>query len=246
MNNEEVLGLVLKYGGNVNKVTDEGSILHVAIRSDCTNTIYHIINFEHDFDYTLKDEDGVNVLFLCVSSSDAHTFNLLLKKFTDDVANRKAYSNLLNEKNKRGNTLLHELTLDKNYPLLSVLEANKDILGIDLNAKNRNGLTYIELKDKIAKEENYKKYKKAQKVEEERLVRRQKKEELKIEELKMKENERLLEQKLKEKEEEELVKLEQHNNMRKFYCIAFVILFMVALYLFIKVKIETKREYLFN
>lgn len=98
----------------------------------------------------------------------------------------------------------------------------------------------------MLEEETALKIKKTQKLDEDRLIRRQKKEELKLEEITMKETEMLIEKKLKEKEEQEIAKLETHDNMKKFYCIAFVVLFLVMLYMFIKIKIESKQEYLFN
>lgn len=141
------MGLVLKYGGDVNKTTTEGSLIHIAIKSDASNIVRYIINLEPKFEYRTKDKEGNNVLFACSEHNDAHSFNLLINKFIEDIeTNGKSYADLLNEKNKKGNSILHELTIKKNYPLVSVLESKSDVLGVDLNAKDRSGLTYNVIK----------------------------------------------------------------------------------------------------
>lgn len=138
---------VLKYGGDVNKTNEEGSILHVAIKSTSTNLITYIINTHQNFDYRLKDKSGQNILFACVEHSDAHTFNLLINKLLENSSTQQlSYAELLNEKNKKGNGLLHELTLKKDQPLIVVLESKAQMLGVDLDIKDKSGLTYTQLK----------------------------------------------------------------------------------------------------
>lgn len=51
---------------------------------------------------------------------------------------------------------------------------------------------------------------------------------------------------MKREAEIEMRQMEQSEKMRKFYCVAFVFIAMVLMYLFIKVKIESNREYIFE
>lgn len=62
---------------------------------------------------------------------------------------------------------------------------------------------------------------------------------------KRKKIDQLLSQKVEEKNLELVFKEHESTDRRKFYCITFLVIFCVALYFFIKLKIESKRDYIF-
>ncbi len=60
--NSTIIQLVLKYGKNPNISNEDGSILHIAINNDNERVSEYIIDRVRDFDFSIKDEENINVI----------------------------------------------------------------------------------------------------------------------------------------------------------------------------------------
>lgn len=83
------------------------------------------------------------------------------------------------------------------------------------------------------------------KTEEEKLHKREIKRTENLMAVKRKELEDNAARKMEARNLEALIEERQSIDLRKFYCVFFIILFCVGLYFFIKLRIESKRDYIF-
>ena len=146
--------MVLRYGGNANISTKKGSIFHIALKLDNDVVMNYILDNIRDFDYSIKDETGENVL---QKLTDSHNVNIAIKLLETLKANREKEETRKKEEGQRvnlgtlfgklknGNYVLHECVLKNNQRLLENLLKDKEIFGIDPEVKNKAGFTFLEL-----------------------------------------------------------------------------------------------------
>ncbi len=138
--------VLMKHGGTINKVNEEGSILHTAISFDSINIIQLILDEYKDFDYSILNNHQETVFHYCVAAEDDNTLKMLLEKVIEKVKEEDdSLCKILNIKNFLGNTLLHELVLRKKEHMLEFILNNNAYLNIDLKETDKEGLTYSDL-----------------------------------------------------------------------------------------------------
>lgn len=148
-----MIGMILRYGGNPNITTKKGSIFHIALNRDNDVVMNYILDNIKEFDYSIKDEKGENVL---QKLTDSHNVNLAIKLLDILKANhikeeqqkseeQKIDLKKLLGKLKNRNWILHECVLKNNQRFLESLLKDKELFGIDSDARNAEGLTYTEL-----------------------------------------------------------------------------------------------------
>lgn len=141
-----MLEFLVKHGANAYEVVQKRNVhqryynydaLSLAIKYGRDETILFLLdNFNYDVN---KRVDGKNYLHLIVSSSTklkAKTFETLLSKMNVNV----------NEKDSKGNTLLHNAVLSANEYYIKFLGSLEQI---KVNTTNKDNLTALQLAEKL-------------------------------------------------------------------------------------------------
>ena len=242
---EDILRLLIKYGGDFNVSNEEGGILHVAIREDSFRVLNYVLEELKDFDFFLKDDDDFSILFVCLEMKNFVFLQKILEKFLqlfeqDEEEVKNKIWDLMNESDINGDFLWHRLAVFE-HPLLNFLKSKRDLFKLKLEKKNKKGQTYEDILNLNEENKKKKDLKKIAFKEGNKIKRIQRKEQQNLEDEEKRQNDLLLKQKILEQEKEKLIKIKEEQTMRKFYCIAFIFIFIIAMYFYIKVRIENKR-----
>jgi len=223
-----------------NAVSKNGGAFHLAIIGDHDDTINYLL--EKKIDFNLRDHNQNTCLHLSLLIKNFNVFKLILDFILNasylDVEEKKKIFSAVNDE---GNNILHELAYAQSSQLSTFIEKNNDKIGIDLELKNKQEYTYLEVRSNIIKlkkerEEMEKKKREAIREEKIRLERERKLEE---ENRKKKEDNFIREE---EKREEFRLKILGYRNY--IFVGVFAVLLLV-LYIALDMKVKSKKREIF-
>jgi hypothetical protein len=140
--------------------------------------------------------------------------------------------------NDEGNNILHELAYAQSSQLSTFIEKNNDRIGIDLEIKNKQGYTYLEVRSNIIK---------LKKEREE--MEKKKREAIREEKIKI-EKEKKMEDENRKKREEDFIKEEEKREefrlkilgYRNYIFVGVFAILMLVLYIALDMKVKSKKR----
>lgn len=222
---------------NWNETSKNGGPLQMAILGDQEDLISYLL--EKKIDLSILDVNQNTALHLSLQLKNFNVFKTISDfiKTSNDLKEdqKKAIMSAINDE---GNTILHELAYAQSSVLTDYIVKNNNIFGVDLNLKNKQNYTYLEVQKNIIqikkdKEEMEKKKREMIRQEKERVAAEKKKEDE-------------LRRQLDEKEFEEEEKRQQFRlkilSYRNYIFLTVFVLFMVVLYFLLDSKIKNKKK----
>ena len=149
----ELLQTLLPKVKNINAVNAKGeSALTQAVKGSSAEIVSFLLS--KGADINVKDTKGNNLAFYLVDSFRSSGEPSQKDDFGDKLAVLKSKGINFATPQKDGNTVLHTAVIKNNINLLKKLEG----LNIDLNAKNKEGLTALHKAAMVAKDDAILKY----------------------------------------------------------------------------------------
>lgn len=221
---------------SINKeISKNGGGLHHAIIGQQDDVITCVL--ELNIDIGITDSDRNSVLHLAIIEKQMNQFKQIVDYLIENKSiEKEEKKRILNMQNRSGNTLLHEAALSQSDILIQILQKLPVEYCIDESIKNKEGFTFIEVKDNVAKnEENQRLHQKLLKEE----VKKQKEEykKMKLEEEQKIQRQKNEYQKKMESQEEFGRKLIQYRGV-----IFFIIFCLFMGLLFIALNNSTKKK----
>ena len=147
------LALLVERGANVNALSwQEGTPLHLAIKEEAfQNARYLLSQRAQRLDFRLCDAVQNTIIHDLIFLRQRELWDLLMEQVS--ALDSAAVREIANQKNRDGNKILHEAAMVSNVDgyFLEFITLNKDFLQVDLNEKNKEGLTYREVQEKYEK-----------------------------------------------------------------------------------------------
>jgi ankyrin repeat protein len=149
----DVLQTLLTKVKNINAVNTKGeSALTQAVKGSSTEVVSLLLS--KGADVNTKDKNGNNLAFYLVDSFRASGETPQKDDFTEKLTLLKSKGINFAEPQKDGNTVFHTAVIKNNINLLKKLEG----LNVDINAKNKEGLTALHKAAMVAKDDSVLKY----------------------------------------------------------------------------------------
>ena len=119
------MSLLLKYGGDENITTKEGTVLHAALKADNELVAAFLIERPNQqLNFAIEDSDGDNVLFYSARLGANNIINMILTRAIAEAQagnGSSAVIELLNKRHRKGDQIIHMLTRQKNMPILNFI-----------------------------------------------------------------------------------------------------------------------------
>lgn len=221
---------------NWNESSKSGGPLHMAIIGDQEDVVNYLL--EKKVDFNIKDHNQNIALHLALQLKNFNVFKLILDFIKSSsfltIEEKKAIFSAVNDED---NTILHELAYAQSSHLTDYIVKNNEVFGVDLQKKNKQNYTYVEVQKNIVqikkdREEMEKKKREMIRQEKERIAEEIRQEN---ERRKKMEEQMLLEE---EKQQEFRMKLLGYRN---YIFLGTFVLFMVVLYFLLDSKIKNKK-----
>ncbi|GMY21926.1 protein ACCELERATED CELL DEATH 6-like [Fagus crenata] len=135
MDNEKCVKLLLEYDNSIAYVkNNEGlSVLHIAAKEGNVKVMKELITTS-PYIYELLDNRGRTALHAAVESGEHEAVSFFM--------NRPEFEVLINEQDEEGNTPIHLAAIKGHDKVVSILKEGR---GLDLNAKNKDGFTIMDI-----------------------------------------------------------------------------------------------------
>lgn len=248
VSNPEILKTVLKWGGNINRRSQDGSLAHLAIMNDQEGVVRFLLG-ESETDLTAKSRAGIGLVELCIMIKNSRYLQMVVQSLVDRQ-NKRGLSPEEKEaicfKDENGKGILHQLAEQGMTTMSGFILRHAPELGIDENLKDANGRTFrdiLELQKTKAGLLRRKKDKLKQLRQDLKQKRKAEKEQEKQDAIRREEE---MEKVLKRQKVENIKRELDQRNRNGFFFVVCLVLFFVLAYLFIKFKIEYKSDYLID
>eukprot|EP00347_Sterkiella_histriomuscorum_P006755 403351555 len=251
LNNQvDNIQVLTKYDGDINKVTDQGTALHMACSQDHTELVDYLL--KQDIKVELQDSKGETALHICAINGSNNSLITIINHFialieeseesqAEQISNR--FKSLLNMQNSLGNTVLHECALNERQILTQKL---RRLSLIDDQLKNNEDKTALDIENTIKDEQFRDQIEKQKQITESKLRKKRIQEEKAlIQDLQRKEEEELIEKERQEAKKQQ--KKGTHNpaaeaqRFRMFALLAFF-LFLLAAYFILDFIAKSKEK----
>lgn len=110
---------ILKCGNKRSLKTEEGTLVHIAMGALNEPIVNYLIENDQGINWTAKNENGENVIFLALSKKFESIFQKIVEHLK--IKDIKSLKLLINETNNKGNHILHELAHSDNNSLIDFL-----------------------------------------------------------------------------------------------------------------------------
>jgi len=240
-NSKEILKLLLKAGADINYKSEDGTALHIATRENNDDIAFFLME-NPKLNFLEIDEDGNTFLHIAIMFGAYNIFQKFFTDYDNGLYKEVNITELVNHANNDGNTILHLAELEQKSTVADFLRKNAEKYGLNLNAKNKEGMTADDCREshkiRQQKEEEMKKIEKEE-LAEARKARKEEREQLA-------EERRKQEEMLKKKQEEERLRLQAEMKKKEekktwIFVLAFVGI-IALMYLFMEYAIAKKKE----
>ncbi|GMY21921.1 protein ACCELERATED CELL DEATH 6-like [Fagus crenata] len=134
MGNEKFVKLLLKHDNIAYVKNKEGlSALHIAAKEGNVKVMKELITTS-PYIYELLDNKGQTALHAAVESGEHEAIRFFME--------RPEFEVLINDQDEKGNTPIHLAALNRHDRVVSILKKGR---GLDLNAKNKDGFTIMDI-----------------------------------------------------------------------------------------------------
>lgn len=134
------------------EISKNGGGLHHALIGQQDEVITCLL--DQNIDIGIVDSDRNTALHLAIIEKQMNQFKQILDHLVEHkTLDKDQKKKILNMQNRNGNTLLHEVSSSKADILIQILKKLSTELAIDETVKNKEGYTYLEVKDNVAKDE---------------------------------------------------------------------------------------------
>jgi hypothetical protein len=135
--------LILKYGGDPNISTKEGTSMHVAIKNDNEQVAIYLIEHANNLDLNIENAEGDNVLFYAVKLKANNIFTAILERAVKkpDLQQSAETIKVLNKIHRNGDHIVHQIAREMNVPLHNYIRNNHAFFNINMDIVNRENKT---------------------------------------------------------------------------------------------------------
>jgi hypothetical protein len=141
------MGLLLKYEGDPNISTKEGTPMHIIIKTDNEQVALYLLDHAKDLDPTIENAEGDNVLFFAARLKANNIFTSILERAIRKpelpLADRAIKA--LNKIHRNGDHVIHHISREMNVPLYNFLKNHYADLKVDLGIANRDKMTALDI-----------------------------------------------------------------------------------------------------
>lgn len=220
-----------------NSTSKNGGAFHLAIIGDQDDTITYLLDKKINFN--LRDHNQNTCLHLALQIKNFNIFKLILDFILNaSYLNESEKKEIFSAVNDEGNTILHELAYAQSSQLTNYIVKNNGQIGIDLDLKNKQNYTYVEVQSNIIR---------LKKEREE--MEKKKREAIREEKIKMEQERKLAEEERKKREEEFYREEERREEFRlkilgyrNYIFLGAFAFMMVVLYIALDMKVKSKRK----
>ena len=135
--------LLLKYGGDPNIATKEGTPMHIIVKTDNEQVAVYLLDHVKNLDFTIENTEGDNVLFYAAKLKANNIFTAILERAIrkPELPFSSNAIKALNKVHRNGDHIIHQLSRETNIPLLNFLRNNHSDLKVNLEIVNKDNKT---------------------------------------------------------------------------------------------------------